>query len=284
MDPRAIVAALLALPLAGCLGGQPAGDDATDGGVGNIDFPVQPALLGLAGCRGVISRFLAPVEAMRSFVHPGFQFYEGTDAQEVPGAGTTAVSVSVYQCEGAGDAPPGPTPVAFIFARVKAPEGVDVAEPLSYVARFYAPLQTALFADSRGLSSIPANITVDTQGLLGLGAQWTVDLEAPDGTFSANAIVDPSTPADQGQAGEFLAITADNETVTWLVSNITVTARNARGSAESSGAFQAYTAGQPAPFAAAVVDPLEFPILMHRLPWDGTTVPPPPRATAARAS
>lgn len=273
MFPKAVAAVLLlALPLAGCLGGSGPADD---GGVGDIDFPVQAPLLGLAGCRGVISRFLAPVEAMRGFVHPAFAFYEGTDAAEVPGSGRTAVSVSAYQCEGGGDAPSGTAGVAFIFARVKAPEGVDVAEPLSYVARFYAPIEMALFADSRGLGSIPADVTFGFDGLL--GQQWTAAIEAPDGTFAAMALVNPGTPAtDVAQAGGFLAVTADNATVTWLVANITVTAREARGTAEASGAFQAYTAGQPAPFSAAVVDPLEFPIVMHRLPWDGARVPPPP--------
>lgn len=273
MRALAFAAVLLSLALAGCLGPS-APPDADSDGADGITFPVTPPVFGLAGCQGTIGRFLAPTGAMANFVHPAFPLWEGTDAAEAPGSGRTTVSVSVYECDVGIDAPPMRAAVAFIFARVHAPAGSGLPEPVSYVARLYAPLEVALFTDPRGLFTIPANLTVDRTGIA--GNSWTSTIAAPDGNYEGNFVVAPTTPADTSQSGAFLAVTADDAHVTWLVSNITVTARQARGTAQAQGAFQAYTAGAPGSFDGAVVDPLEFPIAMHRIPWDNRTVPPPP--------
>lgn len=268
---RAALALMLALLAAGCLGAPPpAGPAPAEPG------GPEPALLALGGCRGTIGRFLAPLDAMRPYVHEAFALYEGTDAQQGP-TGRTAVSVSAYECGLGGSAGSGAQGVAFIFARVAPPEGVDVAAPLTYVARFYAAEPVAAFAAAHGLPGVAAEVTLDLGGAL--PNAWSASLDAGDeGTFEGTLGFDPLGASDTEGSGPFLAVSANATHVTWLQSNISVTARPAAGRATATGAFGTFTGGQPTPFSAAVVDPLEFPIVLSPVPWDGSQVPPPPAA------
>lgn len=226
----------------------------------------------------MIHRFVVEADAIRPYVHSAFEIYEGTDAAPLDGSRLTETSVSLYRCS-AGELHPKAAGVGVLFARVAPPDGPE-GGPLPYVVRMYASAEA--IASVLASAGVPGGLAQIEVGPTEIPRNWIARMDTgSDGQFFAASSDDPSDASSADGSGPFLAITADESRVVWITSDVAVTARTAACVAEPrGGVLEAFVGGTEKPCAeAAVVDPLDFPMLFHVLPWDGTDVPPPP-ATA----